>query len=73
MKEGKRLGKDGQGQGKGLGGGKGRNNGGSFGIGGFCICAKCGEKVAHRRGIKCTGLKCPTCEHVLIREELLDK
>ena len=69
MKEGK----NGQGKGQGLGGGKGRNNGGSFGIGGFCICTKCGEKVAHRRGIKCTSLKCPACEHVMIREELLDK
>ena len=73
MKEGKRTGKEGKGNGLGLGGGKGRNNGGSFGLGGFCICVKCGEKVAHQRGIKCTTLKCPVCNHTLIREELLEK
>ncbi|MEN8157244.1 MAG: hypothetical protein ABFS10_09840 [Bacteroidota bacterium] len=61
----------GSGRGEGLGGGRGRNNGGSYGTGGFCVCAKCGEKVQHRQGVKCTTLKCPACGHTMIREELL--
>jgi len=55
----------------GAGGGKGRNKGGSFGPGGFCICAKCGEKVPHQQGVKCTTLKCPKCGKTMVREELL--
>jgi len=56
-------------QGNGLGGG--RNNGGAFGTGGFCVCTKCGEKIPHQRGVKCTTQKCPACEHTLVREELI--
>lgn len=63
----------GRGKGLGLGGGRGRNKGGAFGTGGFCVCAKCGEKVPHRRGVKCTTLKCPKCGKTMIREELLKK
>lgn len=63
----------GKGRGLGLGGGRGRNKGGAFGTGGFCICAKCGEKVPHQRGVKCTTLKCPKCGKTMIREELLKK
>lgn len=63
----------GQGLGMGKGGGRGRNKGGAFGPGGFCVCAKCGEKVAHQQGVKCTQIKCPICGHVMIREELLNK
>ena len=61
----------GQGKGEGQGGGRGRNKGGAYGTGGYCICANCGEKVPHPRGIKCTTLKCPDCGHTMIREELL--
>ena len=61
------------GKGLGKGGGKGRNKGGSFGTGGFCICAKCGEKISHKTGEKCTKLKCPECGHTMIREELLNE
>ena len=63
----------GRGKGLGLGGGRGRNKGGAFGTGGFCVCAKCGEKVPHQRGFKCTTLKCPKCGKTMIREELLKK
>ncbi len=51
----------------------GKNKGGSFGPGGFCICAKCGEKVPHQQGVKCTTQKCPKCGHTMVREELLNK
>ena len=61
----------GSGQGQGSGTGQGRNNGGSFGTGGFCICTKCSEKVPHKRGIKCTTLKCPECGDTMIREEMV--
>ncbi|WP_051906704.1 MULTISPECIES: hypothetical protein [unclassified Sulfurospirillum] len=49
----------------------GRNHGGAFGAGGFCVCTKCGTKVPHERGVKCTTQKCPACAHTLVREELL--
>jgi len=52
-------------------GGRGRNKGGALGPGGLCMCAKCGEKVPHQRGVKCTTLKCPKCGHTMAREELL--
>jgi len=64
--------KFGQGKGLGTGGGHGRNNGGGFSTGGYCICAKCGTKVAHQQGVKCTTIKCPDCGHTMIREELLN-
>ena len=63
----------GQGKGLGRGGRQGRNKGGSYGTGGFCACAKCGEKVPHQRGVKCTEVKCPKCGHVMVREELLKR
>ena len=61
----------GKGKGSGSGGGQGRNRGGAFGPGGYCVCAKCGEKLPHKRGVKCTNLKCPNCGHTMIREELI--
>jgi len=63
----------GQGRGLGTGGGRGRNKGGGFGTGGFCVCARCGERVPHEQGVKCTTLKCPKCHKPMIREELLKK
>ena len=74
MPQGKGLG-SGSGRGGGsnsIGGGRGRNNGGAFGAGGDCVCAGCGYKTAHQRGVKCTELKCPECGRAMIREELLE-
>ena len=63
----------GSGQGLGKGGGKGRNKGGAFGVGGYCVCANCGEKTPHQQGVKCTDVNCPKCGHSMVREELLNK
>ena len=63
----------GGGRGQGRGGGRGRNKGGAFGPGGYCVCAKCGEKVTHKQGVKCTEVSCPKCGHAMVREELLNK
>ncbi|UBM63557.1 hypothetical protein LA303_06215 [Candidatus Sulfidibacterium hydrothermale] len=64
---------DAPGKGLGHGGGHGRNHGGGFGVGGYCVCAKCGTKIPHQQGVKCTTVKCPNCGHTMIREELLKK
>lgn len=61
------------GGGRGSGGGRGRNHGGGFGAGGFCVCAGCGKKLPHQRGVKCTQLKCPDCGRTMVREELLNQ
>ncbi|MEA2103601.1 MAG: hypothetical protein U9P79_03025 [Candidatus Cloacimonadota bacterium] len=67
----------GRGQGGGGGfnqsGGRGRNKGGSFGPGGYCVCAKCKTRISHQQGTKCTEIKCPKCGHTMIREELLNR
>lgn len=63
----------GRGRGHGYGGGRGRNKGGGFGTGGLCVCAKCGEKIPHERGVKCTTVKCPKCGQPMVREELLNQ
>ena len=60
-----------QGKGLGIGEGKGRNKGGSYSVGGYCICAKCGAKMQHEQSVKCTTVKCPNCGHTMVREALL--
>ena len=39
-----------------------------LGPAGFCICPKCGEKAAHRRGIPCQEERCPGCGAKMLRE-----
>ena len=73
MNKSRRNSGTGQGQGLGQGGGHGKNRGGGYSIGGFCVCAKCGAKVKHEQGVKCTSIKCPECQHTMIREELLNE
>lgn len=72
FKSGKGSGR-GDGKGSRKAGGQGRKKGGAYGTGGYCICAKCGKKVEHQQGVKCTSIKCPECGHTMIREELLKK
>ena len=73
MTKSRRNNGNGQGKGFGRGGGHGRNKGGGYSVGGYCVCAKCGAKVQHEQGIKCASLKCPECQHTMIREELLNE
>lgn len=51
--------------------GKGMNQkpgGERSGPGGYCVCAKCGEKVPHQRGVPCADKKCPACGGSMLRE-----
>ncbi len=65
-------GQGGMGGGRGQGrGGQGRGRmGGPLGAGavGNCLCPKCGERVAHERGVPCVQRQCPKCGTALIRE-----
>jgi predicted Fe-Mo cluster-binding NifX family protein len=70
----------GRGQGGGMGGSGGRGQGrGGQGRGrisgplaggaiGTCVCPKCGEHLAHERGVPCMQRQCPKCGTVLVRE-----
>lgn len=58
----------GRGAGSGAGGqGRGRMGGFGLGAGGDCVCAGCGNRVAHQRGVPCNQMKCPKCGAVLTR------
>lgn len=63
----------GRGQGGGMGGGGGKGRGrmsGPLAAGavGTCVCPKCGERLAHERGVPCVQRQCPKCGTALIRE-----
>jgi hypothetical protein len=46
----------------GIGNNRGRMGGqAQAGIGGFCVCPKCGTKIEHKRSEPCNTLKCPQC------------
>lgn len=59
----------GQGMGQGRGQGAGRMGGArAAGVGGNCVCTKCGHREPHERGVPCMQKKCPQCGSTLIRE-----
>ncbi|MEA3254468.1 MAG: hypothetical protein U9Q22_01370 [Candidatus Altiarchaeota archaeon] len=47
--------------------GRGRMGGGGLGLGGDCVCSKCGHKAAHQRGTPCNQQKCPKCGAAMMR------
>ena len=49
-------------------GNAGMTSGMGIGIGGYCVCSKCGEKVAHQQGIPCASVVCPKCGAKMIRD-----
>lgn len=40
-----------------------------MGIGGRCLCPKCGEAIAHQRGIPCQEQRCRYCGVKMLRED----
>ena len=39
-----------------------------MGVGGNCICPKCGEWMPHQRGVPCQEERCPKCGAKMLRE-----
>jgi len=39
-----------------------------MGPGGYCVCPKCEESVAHRKGVPCQEERCPRCGAKMLRE-----
>jgi hypothetical protein len=60
----------GTGRGLGRGGGRGRMRGNQpgAGLGGYCVCPSCGEKVLHEQGVPCYTVSCPKCRTGMVRE-----
>jgi predicted Fe-Mo cluster-binding NifX family protein len=55
-------------QGRGQGPGAGRMGGASAaGLGGVCLCPKCGEKTPHAAGQPCMQMLCPRCGQPMTR------
>lgn len=61
----------GRGGGRGSGSGGGRGLGGGTrpgsGVGGVCVCPKCGHEVPHQVGVPCYNVKCPKCGATMVR------
>jgi hypothetical protein len=55
-------------RGQGFGRGACGATGERLGAGGFCICAKCGERVPHSAGVPCIDERCPKCGVAMVRE-----
>jgi len=58
----------GQGMGRKQGGGAGRMGGAGLGIGGSCVCTKCGKTVPHKQGIPCNQMTCSECGTPMTRQ-----
>jgi hypothetical protein len=41
---------------------------GGMGVGGYCVCPKCGYKKSHAAGMPCMEERCLKCGKVLMRE-----
>lgn len=39
-----------------------------MGVGGLCVCPKCGQKTEHLRGVPCQQQRCVVCDAKLLRE-----
>lgn len=75
---GRGQGRGGMGRGTGSTGGRGQGGGGqgrgrmggpqAAGAVGTCVCPKCGERLAHERGMPCVQRQCPKCGTALTRE-----
>jgi hypothetical protein len=52
----------------GQGGGQGKKGGVGLGVGGNCVCTKCGHTVPHKRGNPCNQMKCPKCGTIMTRQ-----
>lgn len=46
----------------------GKMGGKGLGLGGVCICPKCGTKKKHERGKPCYKIKCPKCGTKMTRK-----
>ncbi|MBN2345258.1 MAG: NifB/NifX family molybdenum-iron cluster-binding protein [Candidatus Aminicenantes bacterium] len=65
---GRGQGRGGMGRGRG-GQGRGRMDGPlAAGAVGSCVCPKCGQRLAHERGVPCVQRQCPQCGTSMIRE-----
>lgn len=56
-----------RGSGKGKGGG-GKGGPRSAGMGGNCVCPKCGHTVTHTTGQPCNKQACPQCGTAMTRK-----